>query len=124
MLGAGMVSTFMDNATTLGQQCQPILNILLRNRGALKVNMRQILFDNQGKWWDNCVQAKATITLPAKGGLPLRETVWTLQELANEAQIWTDAHKPAPSVKFHCRGSEHTVLLLGVPQMSACRKPA
>lgn len=82
-----MVSTSMDNATTLGQQWQPILNILRRNRGSLKVNMRQILFDNQGKWWDNYVQVKATITLPAKGGLHLRETVWTLEELANEAQI-------------------------------------
>lgn len=116
LLGVGMVSTFMDNCAELGQRWQTILNVLRRNHGTLKVNFRHILDDNRDDWWVNTVQAKATIVLPVKGVLPLRETVWTLQELATTVQIWINTHKPARFVKFECRGGEHTIWLIGVPQ--------
>ncbi|QDS74264.1 hypothetical protein FKW77_003196 [Venturia effusa] len=114
-LGVGMVSTFMDNATELGQWWQAILNVLRRNDGILKVNLRHLLDDHRGDWWFNNVQAKATIALPAKGVVPLRETVWTMQDLAIMAQIWINTHKPSHFVKLICRGAEHTVWLIGVP---------
>ncbi|KAE9973513.1 hypothetical protein EG327_009043 [Venturia inaequalis] len=97
LLGVGMVSTFMDSSTELGQRWQCILNVLRRSCGTLKVNFRHFLDDSREHWWKNGVQAKATISLTAKGALPLRETVWTLQNLAIMAQVWIDTQDPVQS---------------------------
>lgn len=116
LLGVGMVSAFMDDSTELGQRWQPILTVLRRNRGTLEVNFCHILDDNRDFWRGSAVQANATISLPAKGALPIREIVWALQDLATAAQTWIENRKTVQSVKFQRLGVEGTIWFIGVPQ--------
>jgi hypothetical protein len=117
-LEPGMVNTFADCTIKLGPRWQPILNTFWRNDGLLKICMFQNIVDQQWLWWSGAIQTKTSISIPtpARGRLPLRETIWAMKEVASAVHEYVDTKEPVPWLIVQYQGKEHKVRLLGVPE--------
>lgn len=141
-LGAGLVETFADGRSELGQVWAPVLNILRRNRGPLGVVWQDFMhryghkdpyfYDEEIEthtlsYMNNNFCAETKIELPVRKGkkLPLRETIFTLSdlELAVREIVGTTA------VGEHSHGeksiiagperSKHAIRFSGIPRKLA-----
>lgn len=118
-VGAAMLREFADYASEVGQRWQPVMNILRRNQGSLKAVLSDEMKDAQGAWLYQEVWAETSITILARGRMPLREAMWTLEEISAAVQLKLNQADPSPSMTVSCRGKKHIVRLFGISQRSA-----
>lgn len=114
-----MLRTFADYATDTGQRWQPVMNILRRNNGTLKVVLADEMYDRRSVWCNGNVRAEISITVLVRDRMLLREAMWTLEEISTAVQVRNNEPSPVTSMSVSCRGKLYVVRLLGIPKKLA-----